>query len=222
MHAVTVSLHRMSIRHLVAMLVVAWGCGIASVAPAADKPELANPPPSPPQRNADYRIAVRDMIQFQVYEEPDVLVVQRVTASGEIRLPLIGTVEVAGLTLREAEAKLRDLFVTGGFYVSPQIILSLQQYTERSISVLGQVNRPDQIQFPLETRSIGLVQAITYAGGLTRLAKTDAIQIVRVDENGREGRFTVNLDGYLANRGTGGKQFQLVPGDIVFVPERTF
>ena len=41
---------------------------------------------------SDYKIAVRDSIQFQIYNQVDVTTVERVTASGEIRLPLIGTV----------------------------------------------------------------------------------------------------------------------------------
>ena len=177
---------------------------------------------APPAVSKDYRIANHDLIQFQVYEEPDVEVIQRVSASGEIRLPLIGTVTIAGLTLREAESRLRERFIGGGFYVNPQIILSLQEYTERSVSVLGQVNKPNQVQLAPETRSIGLAQAITYAGGLTRLARADSIQVVRPSDDGREQRFIVDLNAYLGHRNGAANQFELRPGDIVFVPERVF
>lgn len=185
---------------------------------AADEPASS----APPAVTNDYRIANHDLIQFQVYEEPDVAVIQRVSASGEIRLPLIGTVSLAGLTLREAESRLRERFIGGGFYVNPQIILSLQEYTERSVSVLGQVNKPDQVQLAPEAESIGLAQAITYAGGLTRLAKADAIQVVRTATDGREKRFVVDLNAYLGHRNGAASQFELQPGDIVFVPERVF
>lgn len=185
---------------------------------AAPEPAIARGPAP----GDDYRIARHDLIHFQVYEEPDVAVVQRVSASGEIRLPLIGTVTVAGLTLREAESRLRGRFIGGGFYVNPQIILSLQEYTERSVSVLGQVNDPAQVQLAPEARTIGLAQAITYAGGLTRLAKADAIQVVRTSADGREQRFVVDLNAYLGHRGGSASQFELQPGDIVFVPERVF
>lgn len=178
--------------------------------------------PSAPAVTADYRIANHDLIQFQVYEEPDVAVIQRVSASGEIRLPLIGTVSLAGLTLREAESRLRERFIGGGFYVNPQIILSLEEYTERSVSVLGQVNQPNQVQLAPEADSIGLAQAITYAGGLTRLAKADAIQVVRTSADGREQRFVVDLNAYLGHRNGSANQFELQPGDIVFIPERVF
>jgi polysaccharide export outer membrane protein len=138
---------------------------------------------------------------------------------------MIGVVEVAGLTLREAEKKLRKDYIDGGYFVNPQVILVLQEYNKRSVSVLGQVNRPEQIQFPLEAGSMSIVHAITLAGGLTRLARSDAIQVTRIGPDEREQRFTVNVEGYLAGgtkKGDGATTFHLLPGDVVFVPERSF
>lgn len=172
----------------------------------------------------DYQIAVRDMLQFQIFEEPDTLMVQRVSATGKIPLPLVGVVKVEGLTLREAEAKLRTLYIDGGYFISPQVILVLQQYDDRSVYVLGEVNKPGQIRLQLEAPSINIVEALTNAGGLTRLARGDLVQVTRVDSDKRETRFTVNVQSYLAgNRNSeASKGFQLLPGDIVFVPERNF
>lgn len=173
--------------------------------------------------NGDYRIAPRDLLQFQMYEEPDMAVAQRVTASGEVRLPLIGTVNVAGMTLRAAEEHLRRRYIEEGFYINPQVILSLQQYDDRTVSVLGQVNKPDAIPFPLEQRTISLARAITLAGGLTRLARADSIQITRRGPKGEDERFVLNLESALSNKpGAKGADFELQPGDVVFVPERTF
>lgn len=172
----------------------------------------------------DYRIAPRDLLQFQIYEEPDTRLAQRVSASGEMPLPMIGVVKVAGLTLREAEEKLRRLYIEGEFFVDPQVILVLEQYAERSVSVLGQVNRPEQILFPLEADTMSIVQAITLAGGLTRLARADSVKVTRVGPNGVEQRMTVNVEAYLADRRSNAdpEGFELLPGDIVFVPERSF
>lgn len=172
----------------------------------------------------DYEIAPLDLVTFQIYDEPDTRLVQRVSASGELRLPLIGIVNVAGLTLRQAERKLVSMYVEQEFYINPQVLLAMQEYSLRSVSVLGQVNRPEQILFPLEAKSMNLVQAITEAGGFTRLAKIDAIQVTRKDEQGAEERVTVNLEAYFESKrkNAEAKAFALLPGDIVFVPERTF
>lgn len=173
---------------------------------------------------SDYRIAPRDLVQFQIYEEPDTRIVQRVSASGELPLPLLGAVNVAGLTLREAENKLGKLYIDGEYFVSPQVILVLEQYAERSVSVLGQVNNPEQILFPLEAERMSIVQAITLAGGLTRLARADSVQVTRTRRGGAEERVTVDVEAYLANRRRDAdpEGFELLPGDIVFVPERSF
>lgn len=172
----------------------------------------------------DYEIAPLDLVTFQIYDEPDTRLVQRVSASGELRLPLIGIVNVAGLTLRDAEQKLVQMYVEQEFYINPQVLLAMQEYSQRSVSVLGQVNRPEQILFPLEAKSMNLVQAITEAGGFTRLAKIDAIQVTRQDTQGAEERITVNLEAYFESKrkNAEAKAFALLPGDIVFVPERTF
>ncbi len=66
---------------------------------------------------------------------------------------------------------------------------------------------------------MGIVQAITLAGGFTRVAKLDSIRVIRNSE-GKEEQFQVNVASYLDNKS--GTEFKLIPGDIVFVPERVF
>lgn len=184
----------------------------------------AHPEATAPATRGDYRIARHDLISFQIYEEPDTQLVQRVSTTGELPLPMIGVVKIAGLTLREAEEAIRRRYIEEDYFISPQVILVVEQYNPRNVSVLGQVNRPSQITMPLEAATMNIVEAITYAGGLTRLARADVVQVTRVDENDREQRFSVNVEAYLAGgRNAGSAQgFQLLPGDIVFVPERSF
>ncbi|BET68681.1 exopolysaccharide export protein VpsN [Opitutales bacterium ASA1] len=171
----------------------------------------------------DYRISPGDVLEFQVFEEPDTLISQRVTMSGELPVPMVGVVRVVDLTLREAEAKIRSLLVDGTYFIDPQVILIVKEYAERSVSILGQVGRPEQIPFPPETETLGIVRAITLAGGLTRVARADRIEVTRTDENGDEQRFTIDFRAYVTGRAKErARQFQLLPGDIVYVPERTF
>ncbi len=195
-----------------ALAVLAWaGSPVIQAADAVD--------------SGDYRIAPRDLVHFQIFQEPETLIVQRVSATGELPLPMIGVVSVAGLTLREAEIELRERYIKGGFFINPQVILVLQEYNERSVFVLGQVHKPEKIQFPLEAGAISIVHAITLAGGLTRLARGDAVQVTRIGADHREERFIVNVESYLASGSKSGNTalgFELLPGDVVFVPERSF
>lgn len=173
-----------------------------------------------PADRGDYRIAPRDQIQFQVFEETDSVLLQRVSSAGEISVPLLGPVKVAGLTLRESEAMIEKRYREGGYYLQPQVILSFQAYAPRSVSVLGQVNNPNQIDFPIERGMLGLMTAIARAGGFTRVARTDAVRIMRT-VNGKEVSYTINVASYLDDKSKD-QEFRLLPDDIVFVPERVF
>jgi protein involved in polysaccharide export with SLBB domain len=169
---------------------------------------------------ADYTIAPRDEIKFQVTGETDDPLLQRVSSAGEISIPLLGAVKVAGLTLREAENLMEKQYRDGGYYIKPQVILSFNSYAPRNVSVLGQVNNPSQIEFSIERDNIGIVSAITKAGGFTRVARTDTVKVMRYVD-GKDTSFTVDVAAYLADTSKE-KEFRLMPDDIVFVPERVF
>src|SRR4051794_32579801 len=84
-----------------------------------------------PLPSSDYHISSGDMIEFKIYNQADMTTLQRVTATGEIRLPLIGTVNLADFTVRKAESMLEQRYRDEGFFVAPQVILSVQQYGDR-------------------------------------------------------------------------------------------
>jgi len=206
-----------------------FGCSLPLLVLTGVRPALAADTPVTPvsavtqgsgMEARDYRIAPRDSLQFQVFEEPDSLLLQRVSSAGEIAVPLLGSVKVSGMTLREAESYIEKRYRDGGFYLKPQVILSFESYGPRSISVLGQVNNPNQIDFSIERGDIGILTAITRAGGFTRVAQTDAVKVIRTVD-GKETTFIINLTAYLNDKNST-QQFKLMPDDIVFVPERVF
>lgn len=185
---------------------------------AADQ-TAALPAPSINTGAGDYQLASRDFVQFQICEEPDTLTLQRISTTGEISVPMLGNVKVGGLTLQGAEEMLAKAYVQGGFFIKAQVILTVQTYAPRNVSVLGQVNKPEQIDMPVERDVINLVQAITLAGGFTRVAKTDGVRVIR-SVDGKEQQFTINVSDYLDSKNS--NQFMLRPDDIVYVPERVF
>jgi polysaccharide export outer membrane protein len=159
-------------------------------------------------------------VQFEIFEEPETLVVQRVTTSGAISIPMLGLIQVADRTLLEIEEDAQKAYVAKGYYVHPQVMLTVQVYAPKSVSVMGQVNHPEQIALPIEAARIGIMQAITLAEGFTRLARSDQVLVIRT-VGGREEQHTVNIDSYLASKGQEA-EFSLRPDDVVFVPERVF
>jgi protein involved in polysaccharide export with SLBB domain len=206
--------------HCLITLACFTGCRLL----AADLPaEIQQSTDLPLITDSDYRLAPRDLVQFQLYNQPDMTTAQRVTANGELRFPLVGTVNLSGKTLREAELILEKQFKDRGFFVNPQVILAVDQYGERYISVLGQVKNPERISMAVETKSLGILQAITQAGGFTRVSRTDQVQVLRLGADGKEERIIVNVDDLLKPRTSGSApEFQLKAGDVVFVPERVF
>jgi polysaccharide biosynthesis/export protein len=210
----------MKLKHVASLVLLLLPLGLVP----SSAVEAGSAPASARAANEDYRIAPRDYIQFQIHSQPDTTTHQRVTANGELQLPLLGTIKLAGLTVREAEIMLKERYREGGFFVSPQVILSVEQYRERYISLLGQVKNPDRVALPMEANSMGVLHAIARVGGFTRIARTDAVQILRTAPDGMEARITLNLDEFLKPKpaAPASAEFQLEPGDVVFVPERAF
>jgi len=88
----------------------------------------------------------------------------RVSDAGEITLPLVGRVKVAGLTVEEAQDLVTRHLVEGEFYKDPQVTIIQKEYSTQGISVLGEVQKPG-IYSLLGPHT--LLQAISAAGGTT-------------------------------------------------------
>jgi protein involved in polysaccharide export with SLBB domain len=168
-----------------------------------------------------YRLFVRDLVAISVQGEPDMTVQRRIGGDGEVAVPLLGAVKLAGLTLPEAQAAIARRYVAEEIFVRPEVVISVVEYSPKEIMVLGQVGRQGKLALPPEASGMAIVEAITSAGGFTRIAKSDAVRVTRKTEDGAERTFTVDVERVLAGRGAA-EAFVLQPGDVVFVPERVF
>ena len=169
-----------------------------------------------PDSNTDYVLRSSDLIRVQIFQEPDLERVVRITQENTITLPLIGTVELKDRTVRQTEELIRGLY-DKDYLVNPQVNLTVVEYSESTVQVVGAVNRPGSVPFPPEQR-MTLVEAIARAGGHSRLADLRKIRLTRTSADGRTENFTINAD-ELMKQGSG-DQWSLVKGDLIFVPER--
>lgn len=159
---------------------------------------------------AEYAIAPDDVLRINVYREPDFsLEDARVTATGQVRMPLIGEVPVAGLSASEASDVIAGRLAQR-YLVSPQVTIFVKKAASRRITVEGEVRQPGL--FPIEGR-IGLVQAVALAGGQTRLASASKIVVVRQ----ADGQRTAALFDLGAIRKGEAPDPEILPGDTVFV-----
>jgi len=118
----------------------------------------------------------RDQIKFQISGEPTTPYYSVYRQRGEISAPLLGAVKVSGLSLRETESMMEKRYRDGASFLNPQVILSFESYAPRTISVLGKSTTQFKSSFSIERDQMGIVSAITRAGGFTRVARTDAVR----------------------------------------------
>jgi len=123
------------------------------------------------------RIGPGDLLQISVYGTSDYDRQVRVNESGQITLPLLGTVTVGGLTIEQSEQVLEEKLSALGYFNSPQVTVFTKEYGTASVSVLGEVQKPG-IYAMLGGRK--LFDVIPAAGGTTPKAG-DTVTITHRD-----------------------------------------
>jgi polysaccharide export outer membrane protein len=113
---------------------------------------------------AEYVLGPGDVIKISVYQNPDLLSETRVSESGVISFPLIGSVKVGGLSVSQAEKQIADGLRNGNFVKQPQVSILVEIFRGNQASVLGNVNKPGR--YPLETADLRLSDLIATAGGI--------------------------------------------------------
>jgi polysaccharide export outer membrane protein len=177
----------------------------------------ADAPDTPPAAEAtDYVLQPSDLIRVMIFQEPDLLREVRITQEYTITLPLIGTIDLRGRTVRQTEEIIRSLY-DRDYLVNPQVNLTVLEYSQRTVQVVGSVNQPGAVVFPPEQK-MGLVEAIARAGGQSRIADLKRVRLTRTSAEGKTENFIINVDDLM--KGASGEQWLLLKGDVIFVPER--
>jgi polysaccharide export outer membrane protein len=158
----------------------------------------------------EYRISQQDILQISVFQVNDLNSAVQVTQDGNITLPLVGRVHVAGRTTPEAEqiiaGKLREKYLQ-----SPQVSVSVKTYGKR-ITVSGAVGGPRVLP---DDGATTLSQAIANANGVAKTADSTRIHVAR-SENQHVQDALYNLDDIQAGKTT---DPLLKGGDIVVVEQ---
>jgi polysaccharide biosynthesis/export protein len=161
-------------------------------------------PPLPPSDTSDYKLGPGDKIRVITFGGQDLTGEFRVNDSGEIAVPLIGTVHAAGLTPKQLEQRLAADLSRSHLFKNPSVSVEVVAY--RPIFVLGEVSKPGQ--YPYQP-GMTVLTAVADAGGFTYRAVDDSFSIVRT-MNGR------------AIEGGANRQTFVQPGDVITVFERHF
>ena len=194
-----------------ALLLLAMLCACRSAAPVPALPlPSAEESARAPTSNT---LGPGDLVEVRVFQEPDHSGIWRVSPEGTIDYPLCGKVALEGRTSSTAADSLRECLTR--YLRRPQVSVLIREYNSKKIFVFGEVQKPGT--FPHDGE-MTIIQAITLAGGFTKLAAKNSTNVTRIVE-GQERKIRVPV----ADIGVGReKNFLLQPGDIVFVPESFF
>lgn len=161
-----------------------------------------------------YVLTANDQVGVEVFGEDDLRTAGRLNSEGNLSVPLIGSVHIAGLTLPQAASKLTDLFGRD-YLVNPRVNVFLLGYAKRRFTMLGQINRPGSYEMPDGSPAgIELLEAIAMAGGYTRIAAPERITVKRANS-------VVKVNGKRLAHGSA-ENFTVLPGDTVTVGESIF
>jgi protein involved in polysaccharide export with SLBB domain len=152
-----------------------------------------------------------DVFEVKVYDEQELSGIYRISSSGSINFPLIGRVQIEGLTSSDAADVIQEKLAER-FLKDPQVSIFVKEYNSKKVSVFGQVNKPGTFNY--EDR-MTVIQAVSMAGGFTNIAAKNDINVTRIVEN-EEKKFFVPVEAIAEGKA---KNFFLDPGDIVYVPE---
>ncbi len=177
-----------------------------------------------PRKALVYQIATNDRIRIGVFQESELDMIGRVDIKGTVNLNLLGPVKVVGMTIPEAEDAVESAYRNGRFLRNPQVTITVEEYTPREVSIQGQIKSPSRYALPIE-QTMTVLELVTRAGGFTDTAKGTAVNVTRINPDGSKQVFTVDVESIIKGRDKAKAEdssLLLMPGDIVYVPERLF
>jgi polysaccharide export outer membrane protein len=160
----------------------------------------------------DITIGPGDLVRIGVFQNPDLSLETRVSESGAITYPLLGAVQIGGLTLEAAEKRIANGLREGGFVPQPQVNISQTQVLGNRVTVLGLVSKPGRI--PLENFSTRVSEILATAGGIS--SGGDDVVILVGTRGGKPFRKEIDLPGIYLD-GDSGNDIFVTGGDSIYV-----
>ncbi len=164
-----------------------------------------------------YRLGPGDSLFVSVQRPQELSFQATLDLEGNVIVPLAGGISLEGLTLPEAQERIRNAL--DRFVINPQISLSLVAQRPVAVTILGEVFRPGQYPLPAPQLSVALVSA----GGTTGLADLRTVKIRRtIQRNGGPEVIERNIDLFSPlDDATALPEVRLENGDIIVVPTLT-
>lgn len=155
---------------------------------------------------SSYTLNTGDHVQVTVFEEPDLSIGAVLDDTGAISFPLLGEIEVRGLTPRQLESRITE-GLRGRFLINPRVNIAILEY--RPFFVRGEVSSPGG--FPFKP-GLTLEKAVSMAGGFTSRASRSEFYIISDDSSDGKGESRRRVT--LSSR--------IRPGDVINIEQSFF
>ena len=177
--------------------------------------------------SSDYQIGPEDLLEITLFNVPEANGMERqvtprattvrVSHQGQISLPVVGEINVKGLTVSGLEQKLREAY--DRYIHNPQIGVLVKEFRQR-VSIIGAVQKPGVVDL---TGTKTVIEIIAMAGGVTDKAGSQ-VHIYRQGAKERETHVIdlavlANSTGLINANNAGMINMPVQPGDMINLPE---
>jgi polysaccharide export outer membrane protein len=160
-------------------------------------------------RKEEYLLNSGDLIEIDVYGEPELHTSTRISEDGSINFPLLGNLKVKGLSVQELERLITELLAQD-YLVNPQVTVFVREYAK--VFVSGLVRQPGAYDLK---EPLTLLSAISLAGGVLPEADTTQVKLIR-NIDGKTYIQKINIDKIMNNTSP---DIPLKPNDKIEVIE---
>lgn len=162
--------------------------------------------------NRTFIIGNDDMLNVNVWKEPELTKSIPVRSDGKISLPLIGEVQAAGRTPLQLEGEITEKLKA--FITDPEVTVIVEKINSKKFNILGKVVKPGS--YPLTTTTT-VLDAIAQAGGFQDFAKQKSVYILRPAPGGGTERLPFNYKDVIKGKHSN-ENVRLEAGDTIIVP----
>ena len=186
---------------------------MATLAPCGDlPPNYVTKDGLPPIYTGIYRIQVGDILNVNFFKTTELNQTLTVGPDGDLYLPLVGRIRVAGRTVDEVTEELIEGFSKE--LINPQITVSVAEFSGLFVHVAGEVASPGLQPY---TGQLTAMQAIMDAGGFADRGRKKTVLLIRRDKDGKPVGTIIDVKAML-KKGQFERDIPLAPSDIIFVP----
>lgn len=166
-------------------------------------------------QDVDYHIGPKDLLEIRVLEIPDLNVERRVSDAGVVSLPLIGELNVQGLTATQVSDRLENL-LRAKYVNRANVSVVVKEFAAKPVSIVGAVMHPGSLNI---SGRWTLLQAISAAGGLAPNAGRK-IYVLRTSDNGLSDTLEIRTDDLFRNA-SAKWNIPIFPSDVVNIPAKS-